>query len=65
MKLDARSDLPVYPVLKAQSPEKRCENILQKQKTQHQNSPILGVQTRERLKNNRRVAINNLLNKKI
>ena len=30
MKLDARWALPVYPVLKAQSHEKRCENILQK-----------------------------------
>ena len=30
MKLDARWALPVYPVLKAQSHENRCENILQK-----------------------------------
>ena len=29
---NARWTLPVYPVLKAQGHEKRCENILQKQK---------------------------------
>ena len=30
MKLEARWALPVYPVLKAQSHENRCENILKK-----------------------------------
>ena len=30
MKLDARWALPVYPVLKTQSHEKKCENILEK-----------------------------------
>ena len=52
MKLDARCALLVYPVLKAQSHEKRCENILQKT-TEHQYNPILGLLKNPEKANNR------------
>ena len=40
MKLYARWALPVYPVLKAQSHENRCENILQKYKKRQSTNTI-------------------------
>ena len=51
MKLDASWALPVYPVLKAQSHERRCANILQKDRAPIKHSNFRVVKTKLSPKN--------------